>query len=176
MLLKYKRAKEDLKNKSELNIKYAITGTYTGYTLLATFLVVTISYLIVNYFKLPSFVFFIIYWLAIFFCIVNIISRKCAIGMTDDSILILKYYNIGRSIKSVDDIKLDKITSLSHFKFFNYFFETIFYINNTNKIKKVKIIYKIKKHGVFGEEQENNAKNITNILLELQKKLDKGDF
>ena len=75
MLLKYKRAKEDLKNKSELNIKYAITGTYTGYTLLATFLVVTISYLIVNYFKLPSFVFFIIYWLAIFFCVVNIVSR-----------------------------------------------------------------------------------------------------
>lgn len=177
MFYTFEGIKNELKKNSENKIEYAVYGTYTGYTIYMMFITVFVSSILYNGpHIIPGWLFYIIYWLTIIIGSINIITRKCSLGMSNKSFTIIKYTRLLRRINTIDEINFDKIKLIEYKKLLGINKVELVFENNRKKIKRIKIIYNTKRFGIGFKEHKKNAIAISNKLIELQKVLDKGDY
>ena len=177
MFYTFEGIKNELRKNSESKIEYCIYGTYTGYTLYLVFLIIFLTSIIYYGTKIiPFWLFFGIYWVTIIYGIINIITRKCSLGMSNNSFTLIKYTRLLRKINTINEFNFDKIKMIEYKRLLNINKAEIIFEDNRKKLQRIKIVYSTKRWGIGFSEHKKHAEAISKKLIEMQKVLDKGDY
>ena len=100
--------------------------------------------------------------------------RSAGIGINDDNLMIIRLKIFSFKANRVFQIPFDKIRSITVRKGILNTKLKISFISDVGKLEKQK--YTFSTFILGNQEQQDNAKKLTTMLIELQKVIDKGDF
>lgn len=100
--------------------------------------------------------------------------RSVGIGINDEGLMLIRLKPLKFEAKRVFEIPFDKIRSITVKKGLVNTRLRISFISDEGKLEKQKYIFSTFILG--NNEQQDNAKKLTEKLIEVQKVIDKGDF
>lgn len=115
----------------------------------------------------------LIFLLSFFMCLV-LFSRRAAIGIYDDGLLIINLKAIKVESKKVYNVPIDKIRSITVSKYGLGAKLKISFISEDGVLEKKK--YSFSTFIIGSAERKKFAEDVYKKLVEIQKVIDKGDF
>lgn len=172
-----KRYRDIVKVLNSRNIKYdnAINGMYANYLYTSFFLFIFfVNSCVTTYFVsglLVAAIYLIIIFVVFFY---NFMHRNIGIGVTKESLGIVRVSFFRKKEFKRYNIPFDKIRYLDVHKFLNAVSCKVHFIDVDGKFVKLKFSFNTKLIG--SENFKKNSKAIYDLLLEKEKIIDRGDF
>lgn len=138
---------------------------------LKVILSIPLAFIILILFVSNLYLFFILYFAYVFVISMLFGSRKVGVGI-NDKMVFLEYFNlIGFAPKRMYDIGFDSIRFISVYRFMGFTYLKISFISDENKFVQAKILY-----SKLLKKQRDSFDKMNDLLLNLQRVKDKGDF
>ena len=174
---KYQEITKLVKKFSEEKVEHTIFGEWTKYTwvvILVFLLVYDLSITLFGRFGLQKWLFVVLIIFFIFSIYLN--TRKIGLGVTKNRLVYVKVSHLGYKEKKVFEIPYEKIKYIDVKKFFSLLFVKMSFISDVGKLEKARFYFSTFYIGFASYDCKQNSLAIYNRLMEIQKKVDKGDF
>ena len=174
---RYLKSVEAVKKLSERKIKNATFGEWQHsiFTLLII-LIIGGEILTILYRLFGAYGWYVGFGVFFIFLIFYFATKKAGIGITDKSIVYVIFKHFGYKEKRVYEILEEKIKRITVTKFLNFIFVRMSFISDVGKLEKARFYFSTFYIGFASYDCKKNSLAIYNRLMEIQKKVDKGDF
>lgn len=171
----YQKITKIVNDYSEEKVEHAISGLWNP----NAWLIVIFFIFVYDFLMNMLYVFGYIPWIC---CMIMIIvgffwyiqTCRMGIGLTNNTIMYIRFSRFRLKPKDINQIQLDKIKYIDVRRQFGNTYVRIHFISETGKLKKIKFAFS--KVLLGSETFRKNSLAITERLVEIQKIVDKGDF
>ena len=153
-------------------LKHVVLGQIAGHE----FLYCVIAYLVYMVLIFLYTKLFMVYLIAFCFVIVFLYAtRFCTVGVTKDSLVIVKFTRFRGDIKRIYEIPLDELKYFDYKKrIFNHL--NVSFFSKNGDFVKCRIKYARIHMGFGGNKYSEDVKGLDKVFAKKQKEIDKGDF
>ncbi len=176
-MLMYQKLKSMLKKIGSEKISNVVMGSYSGNTLYYIGAIVLCLIITTNLSRIfYPFVMYIIFLISVFIICSLMLSRRMALGISENKILIVILGHVKLKDKDIYEFLTDRIRYITVNKILGTVRIKISFISDEGRLKKIKLSYNTWGLFVGATEYKEDALKIYNRLKEIEKIVDKGDF
>lgn len=165
-----------LRRNTEKKIESGVFSNYRNDYLLKLLFSCVVLEILLSLFRFPIIIFYIgLLIILMVYCFFVFKTRAC-FGFTDESYLFVRFKIFSNKEDKIEEILFDKIKYFAYHKFLFTNYLTISYLDNKGKFSRLRISYRDFVLGFGLSDQKKYSSILNKFVLEMQKKLDKGDF